>query len=175
MAIRGLFVGRFQPIHLGHCEAIKNVLREVGEVVVVVGSAQHSHELENPFTTGERISMIRIAMNEMEVDPSRYYLVPVPDVENHALWASLVMAYCPRFHRVYSNEALTRRLFKEAGYEVKGVSFYRRELYSATEVRRRMLNEGGWEELVPRGVAEFIRGMDGVERLKDLTKSDKAP
>ncbi len=143
------------------------------ELVIVVGSSQRSHEVENPFTTGERISMLRIAMDEIGVEASKYWMIPVPDVENHALWVSLVNAYCPSFERVYSNEALTKRLFKESGYEVRGVPLYRREVYSATEVRRRMLNEGKWEELVPEGVARFIRSIGGVERLKDLIKSDR--
>ncbi|MEM2975778.1 MAG: adenylyltransferase/cytidyltransferase family protein, partial [Candidatus Bathyarchaeia archaeon] len=47
---RGLFVGRFQPFHLGHLTAVKNILKSVDELVIIVGSAQYSHRLDNPFT-----------------------------------------------------------------------------------------------------------------------------
>ena len=60
---RALFVGRFQPFHLGHQEAILHILREHEEVIIVIGSAQNSHDINNPFTAGERITMIREALN----------------------------------------------------------------------------------------------------------------
>ena len=56
---RGLYVGRFQPFHLGHLGAIKEVLKEVDELAIVIGSAQYSHNPSNPFTAGERLVMIR--------------------------------------------------------------------------------------------------------------------
>jgi len=43
MVRRGLFVGSFQPFHLGHLEAIRDVLEEVDELVIVIDSAQYSH------------------------------------------------------------------------------------------------------------------------------------
>ncbi|MDH5460577.1 MAG: nicotinamide-nucleotide adenylyltransferase, partial [Candidatus Bathyarchaeota archaeon] len=44
---------------------------------------------------------------------------------------------------------------------------------SSTEIRKRLLNGESWEKLVPKSVAEFINEIDGVNRLRDLTKSDK--
>ena len=60
----GLYVGRFQPFHLGHLEAVRYILTQVDDLVIVVGSAQHSHTMEDPFTGGERITMIRLALRE---------------------------------------------------------------------------------------------------------------
>ncbi|MEM0096013.1 MAG: nicotinamide-nucleotide adenylyltransferase [Candidatus Bathyarchaeia archaeon] len=173
MVKRGLFVGRFQPFHKGHLQVVKEILNEVDELVIAVGSAQYSHRLDNPFTAGERLVMIRKALEEAKIDLSRIWIVPVPDVHVHMVWVSTVEGYTPRFNVVYSNEPLTRRLFIEAGYEVKAIRFHKREVYSATEIRERMLKEENWEELVPKSVAEFIKEIGGVERLKDLTKTDK--
>jgi len=137
MARRGLYVGRFQPFHLGHLDAIKDVLSEVEELVIVIGSAQYSHNLSNPFTAGERLVMVRRALLEAGVDDSRIWVVPVPDVHLHMMWVSALEGYTPRFDVVYSNEPLTRRLFMEAGYKVKGIKFFERELYSSTLIRER--------------------------------------
>ena len=71
MVKRGVFVGRFQPFHLGHLKAVKDILGEVDELVIVVGSSQYSHEIDNPFTTGERITMIKRALEEEEISLSR--------------------------------------------------------------------------------------------------------
>ena len=171
---RGLYVGRFQPFHLGHLKAIKYALSKVDELIIVVGSAQYSHSQENLFTCGERITMIRLALNEAEIDPSRYYIIPVPDTDGvHSLWVSLVASYTPCFNIVFTNEPLTRRLFIEAGYAVEPIPYYHREVYSATEVRRRMLTGEGWRGLVPKSIEEFIKNVKGVERLCELLKKDK--
>jgi len=173
MSKRGLYVGRFQPFHLGHLSAIKEVLKEVDETVIVIGSAQYSHNLSNPFTAGERLVMVREALEECEVDYRRVWIVPVPDVHLHMMWVSSLEGYTPRFDVVYTNEPLTRRLFTEAGYEVKPIRFFDRKLYSSTEIRKRMVKDENWEKLVPKSVAAFIREIDGINRLKDLSKSDK--
>jgi nicotinamide-nucleotide adenylyltransferase len=173
MVKRGLFVGRFQPFHKGHLEAIKDALNEVDELVIVVGSAQYSHRIDNPFTVGERIAMIREALEEAKIPIARCWIIPVPDVHLHMLWVSEVVGYTPKFEVVYANEPLTRRLLIEADFKVKPVPFYKREVYSATEIRKRILNGENWETLVPKSVAKLIREIDGVQRLRDLTKTDK--
>jgi len=173
MTTRGLYVGRFQPFHLGHLEAIKKILEEVEELVVVIGSAQYSHNKGNPFTAGERLVMIRNALEEAKVDSSRVWIVPVPDVHLHMMWVSALEGYAPKFQIVYSNEPLTKRLFMEAGYRVKGVPFFERQLYSSTIVREKMLLDDSWRTLVPKTVLEFIRDIDGVNRVRDLNRNDK--
>lgn len=173
MVNRGLYVGRFQPFHLGHLEAIKEALEEVEELVIVIGSAQYSHNLSNPFTAGERLVMIRRALQEAGIDLARIWIVPVPDVHLHMLWVSAVEGYTPRFNVVYSNEPLTRRLFMEAGYKVKSIPFFERALYTSTLVREKMLKGENWTTMVPKSVAEFIKEIDGVNRLRDLNRTDK--
>lgn len=170
---RALYVGRFQPFHLGHLEAVKHILRNADEIIIVVGSAQESHTLENPFTAGERAYMIRIALNEAGIDPAKYYIMPVIDLDVHGIWVSHVCSYVPKFDVVYSNEPLTRRLFIESGFKVESIPFFRRNVCSATEIRRRMLAGVSWEELLPKSVADFIKEIKGIERLKDLAKTDK--
>ena len=172
MLKRGLFVGRFQPFHVGHLKAVKDILEKLDELVIVVGSSQYSHRVDNPFTAGERVTMIRTALEEEGISPSRYWIVPVPDVHVHMTWVAQVLGYTPKFSVVYTNEPLTRRLFIEAGYDVKPVPFYRREVYSATEIRKRMLSGKDWEELLPSTVVQFIKEINGVERLRDLAKTD---
>jgi nicotinamide-nucleotide adenylyltransferase len=173
MANRGLYVGRFQPFHLGHLEAIKEVLEEAEELVVVIGSAQYSHNIYNPFTAGERLVMIRRALQEAEIDYRRLWIVPVPDVHLHMLWVSALEGYTPHFDIVYSNEPLTRRLFTEAGYKVKSIRFFQRKVYTSTLIREKMLKGENWTTLVPKSVADFINEIDGVNRLRDLNRTDK--
>ncbi|MFQ5712069.1 MAG: nicotinamide-nucleotide adenylyltransferase, partial [Candidatus Geothermarchaeales archaeon] len=150
--MRGLFVGRFNPFHKGHLYAIRDILEEVDELIIVVGSSELNYEVENPFTTGERIYMIRMALDEAGIDASRYFIVPVPDIHSHKTWTMHIIAYVPPFDVVYSNNVIVSEPFRDLGYSVRPVPMHERELYSATEVRRRMLEGGSWEELVPKSV-----------------------
>lgn len=173
--LRALYVGRFQPFHLGHLQAIRYVLSETSELAVVVGSAQYSHTLRDPFTAGERTTMIRLALNEANVDPSAYFIIPLSDLKVHGIWVSHVVSYVPAFEVVYTNEPLTHRLFLEDGrFQVKSIPLLKRKIYSATEIRKRIINSKSWEELVPKSVASFIKKIEGVERLRDLAKTDDA-
>jgi nicotinamide-nucleotide adenylyltransferase len=170
---RGLYIGRFQPFHNGHLDAIKYVLKQVDELVIVIGSAQYSHKSNNPFTAGERLVMIRHALLEAGIDYSKVWIVPVPDVHLHMLWVSAVEGYTPKLNVVYSNEPLTRRLFMEAGYLVENVPLFERKVYMSTVVREKMVKDDSWTALVPKSVADFVKEIDGVNRLRDLARTDR--
>lgn len=172
MASRGLFVGRFQPFHKGHLEVVKKVLEKVDELIIVVGSSQYSHRLDNPFTAGERITMIQKALQHEKISLSKIWIIPVPDIHQHALWVSHLSSYTPKFDVVYTNEPLTHQLFAEAGFKVESMPLIKRDVYLATEIRKRMLTNKNWKELVPSTVAEFIEEIDGDTRLKQLNKPD---
>jgi nicotinamide-nucleotide adenylyltransferase len=108
------------------------------------------------------------------VSSSKLWIVPVPDVHLHMLWVSAVEGYTPRFSVCYSNESLTKRLFSEAGYPIKEISFFDRKQYMSTVIREKMLlGDDSWMELVPKSVADFIGEIDGVNRLRDLARTDK--
>ena len=172
-AYRALFVGRFQPFHLGHLHAVKHILKKANELIILVGSAQYSHTLENPFTAGERVTVVRLALNEAKIDPASYYIIPVPDVNVHKVWVAHVSSYTPSFNIVFTNEPLTSRLFKEAGFKVEGIPFLDRDVYSATEIRRRILANENWIQLLPKTVARFIIKIHGPERITELNQTDK--
>jgi nicotinamide-nucleotide adenylyltransferase len=169
---RALFVGRFQPFHYGHLFAIEKILQECDELILVVGSAQMSHQHDNPFTAGERIEMIRSALNSAGVSPTKYLIIPIPDAPAHRVWVSAVESQTPRFDLVFSNQSLTRRLLIEAGYNVKHIELYKRNKYEASEIRRRILINEDWSELVPQDVHRIVLEIDGENRIRDLAKSD---
>ncbi len=169
---RALLIGRFQPPHLGHMEVVKHILWENEELVIGIGSAQESHTVDNPFTAGERVLMLLKSLAEMRLDLSKILIVPIPDINNNALWVSHVLSFSPPFRVVYTRNPLVARLFKEAGFEVRSFPPYSRKEYQGREIRRRMLQGEPWEHLVPKAVAEFIKQIKGLERLKEVSQSD---
>ena len=161
-----LMIGRFQPFHNGHLEVIRKISKASENVTIGIGSAQYSHTVTNPFTAGERYSMISDTLRDAGI--TNAYIVPIEDLNRYSVWVSHVVSMSPPFSVVYSNNSLTRRLFYEAGYEIRDSPLYNRSVYSGTEVRRRMMNDEDWKALVPRTVADVIDYIDGIGRIKGL-------
>lgn len=152
---------------------IKWALERVDELVVVIGTAQESHTVVNPFTAGERLIMVKLALKDEGVDLNRVYIVPVPDILMNCVWVHYLSMYVPKFKYGIARNPLVIRLFKEAGYEVLIPPPYNRGEYSSTKIRKLMLlGDNKWRELVPKSVAEFIDEIKGVERLKQVVGVD---
>ena len=169
--MRGLYVGRFQPFHRGHEMVVDDISddSDVDEVVVAVGSAQMSHSLRNPFTAGERVSMITKTLEDRK---TTVYAIPIEDLNRNAVWTTHTRSMCPPFEVVYSNNPLIVRLFEEEGAEVRGCPMFERERFSGSEIRRRMLEDGDWRLLVPDAVEDVVDEVEGVQRLRDLDGDD---
>jgi nicotinamide-nucleotide adenylyltransferase len=160
-----LIVGRFQPFHNGHVKLIEFAEEEADKIIIAIGSSQESHTWENPFTASERRDMIRRSLKTFQ----RYEIIEIPDVNNDSVWVSHVKRTAPEFQVVYTNGELEIKLFTEAGFEVRTTPLYSRNLYSGTEIRRRIAEGENWERLVPKGTIDVIREADGVRRIKELS------
>ncbi len=173
MVVRALYPGRFQPIHWGHISVVKWALERVDELIIVIGTAQESHTISNPFTAGERVLMVREGLRDAGVDISRVFIIPVPDILMNAAWISYVSIYVPPYRYGVARNPLVVRLFKEAGYEVLIPPAYDREIYSSTKIRLMMLRgDDSWRKLVPPSVARVIDEIRGVERIREISGRD---
>lgn len=166
---RGILIGRMQPVHNGHMQVISKILEEVDEIIIGIGSAQVSHELKNPFTAGERVVMINQALADSSIDPSRYYIIPMQDINFNAVWVSHVKMLTPPFSIVYTGNSLVKQLFCEEGFDVRQPPLYDRLHLSGSEVRRRILEDKNWQELVPEATVNLLKEINGVERLRNLS------
>jgi nicotinamide-nucleotide adenylyltransferase len=168
--MRALYIGRFQPYHLGHHAVLKEMASEADEVIICIGSAQRSHELDNPFTAGERYMMISKSLRDEGI--FNFYIVPVLDVNWNAVWISHVESLIPPVDVVFTNNPLIERLFEEQGYKVRAPLLFNRKEYSGSEIRRRISNDERWESLVPQAVVDVITEINGLKRMKALERSD---
>ena len=168
--MRALLIGRFQPFHNGHMDVVRYIISKYDAVIIGIGSAQNSHTVDNPFTAGERHLMISRSLEAENIH--RYYLVPIEDLHRNSVWVAHVESITPPFDMVFANNPLTKRLFHERGYKVVIPPFYDRSMYSGKEVRRRIISGETWEPLVPEGVAQTIKEIDGIERLRALAQND---
>ena len=106
---------------------------------------------------------------QRKIGINKYKIVLIPDIHNPPKWVSHVLSIVRDFDVVISNNSFTKQLFSEKGYLVKRTPHFEKEKYSGKEIRRRMINNEKWEDLVPEAVAKIIKEINGVQRLKDLS------
>jgi nicotinamide-nucleotide adenylyltransferase len=166
--MKALFIGRFQPFHNGHLEVIKNNFKIYSEIIIGIGSAQYKDKPENPFSAEERIDMIKKTLENQNID--NFKIVRIPDIHNPPKWVEHVKSIISDFDVVITNNSFTKKLFLEKGYEVKDTDLFNKEKYSGKEIRKRMIKNEKWENLVPDKVVSYIKEIKGIERLKKSIK-----
>lgn len=84
-----VFIGRFQPFHLGHCHVVDEALNVAGKVLILIGSSFEPRSLRNPWFFDERETMIRACFDEAA--NARIICQPIRDIRyNDALWVTQV-------------------------------------------------------------------------------------
>ena len=173
--MRALMMGRFQPFHLGHLDLVGKILDECDEIIIAITSSQFNYLEKDPFTAGERIEMIHNSINDFKIDLSRCFIVGIENQFNIATWSSYLKSALPRFDKVYSGNDYVKMLLADSGIDVVSPIFLDRSSYNATKIRQMIIYGENWESLVPKAVADFIKKINGENRLKVISQSDTKP
>lgn len=162
MSRTGLFIGRFQPLHIGHVAVIEKALSELDSLIVGIGSAEKHHTAENPYTCEERKAMIESSVKGISC------IVPIPDINDYSSWVKHVKKLAGEFDVVYSGNEIVNKLFEEKGYAIERVSEI--GYISSSAIRDMMVRGGDWEKFVPKPTADIIQKINGEERVRALYK-----
>ncbi len=154
--VPALYIGRFQPFHNGHLDALKQIFAREEKVIIAIGSSNVSDTPENPYTALKRNAFIRGALAEFIEYSGRYTIIEIPDINNNERWPAhveeLVKKSVGDFGAVYTGSPLTKALFSQ--YSSHSVIDLKKNLeVSATEVRFKILNKEDWKAFVPKNVA----------------------
>jgi nicotinamide-nucleotide adenylyltransferase len=164
--MNGLLIGRFQPFHLGHLDALRFALSKVDRLWIGLGSSNKPLQKNNPFSAEERKEMILSSIDESM--KSRIQIYFIPDLENHIKWIELIDALVPKFDTVFTNDELTRHLYSKRDVEVLPIPFVKRDILSGTNIRDMIISDQIWEDLVPEGTKNFLYKTSAKQRLKNL-------
>jgi nicotinamide-nucleotide adenylyltransferase len=165
--MKALFIGRFQPFHLGHLLLLERLSTQYEEIIIGIGSSQYQNTSDNPFSESERKQMITQSLNAVGIH--KFRIVAIPDIHNPPRWVDHVCSIVSDFDVIIANNPITRKLFSEKGYVVKGTAFFDRKRYSGKEIRRRIIQDEPWSELVPEVVFKIITDIDGINRIKSMS------
>ncbi|MEK6831818.1 MAG: nicotinamide-nucleotide adenylyltransferase [Thermoproteota archaeon] len=164
--MNGLLIGRFQPFHLGHLDALRFALSKVDKLWIGLGSSNKPLQKNNPFSAEERKEMILSSIDESMKQRIQIYFIP--DLENHIKWIELIDALVPKFDTVFTNDELTRHLYSKRDVEVLPIPFVKRDILSGTNIRDMIISDQTWEDLVPEGTKNFLYKTSAKQRLKNL-------
>lgn len=87
-----VFIGRFQPFHLGHLSVVKEAFAHTDHLIMLIGSSNRASSLKNPFSYEQRRQMIEEAVHQnIDMTGKTLSCVGVPDaIYNDNLWLSYV-------------------------------------------------------------------------------------
>ncbi len=166
---KALFIGRFQPFHIGHLKILEYIKEKFNHIIIGVGSSQYAHTQQNPFTFEERREMIKITLKKNSF-PS-FEIVKIPDIHNPSLWVEHVRSIVKNFDVVVTNNDFTKKLFEEKNIETVQTPRFKRDLFCGNEIRKRIIEKKNWKDLVPEPVCRYIKDINGVERIRSYSKS----
>ena len=164
--MNGLLIGRFQPFHLGHLEALQFALSKVDKLWLGLGSSNKPIEKNNPFSAEERKQMILSSIDDSMKNKITIYFIP--DVDNHVKWIEKIDTIVPKFDIIFSNDPLTDHLYSKRTVRVISIPFLKRDQLSGTRIRDLIKSDQKWDDLVPSGTKLILENLNAQSRLKIL-------
>ena len=162
----GLLIGRFQPFHLGHLDAVLFGLSKSENLFIGIGSSNRFNERKNPFSAKERREMIVSSIEPSMID--RIKIFDIPDVDNHEKWTFAIDQIVPKYGAVFTNDEFTKTLFEKRQTNVILVVLKDREKFSGTNIRQLIADDKNWQDLVPQGTRKVLDNLNAKERLQNL-------
>jgi bifunctional NMN adenylyltransferase/nudix hydrolase len=171
----GIYIGRFQPFHLGHLETLKLALAKTEQVILILGSHRVAADIRNPWSSQERIEMIRDCLSAEDL--SRVHFLPIRDwLYSDNLWLSAIQQQVFEITKRSSSVVVL-------GHRKDATSYYL-DLFpqwdcletgsyqnlNSTEIRHSYFgNPGqGYKDRLPTRVAEWLEAFQESDRYQAL-------
>ena len=158
--IYAVYIGRFEPSHLGHAGCVNKGLEIADRVLILVGSSNSAPTIKNPFTYEQRYLMLRMMFpdtNRVKIEPLNDYLY------NDNVWVSQVQGITSQYFNESDSVALIGDYSDSSSYYLKYVPQWEfvpansKIGVRATEVRDAIFNGRVPTEYLHPEVAAYIQ------------------
>lgn len=170
----GFIHGRFQPPHNGHIRYIIAALEYSEFVTIGICTPQICTEEEaektgypctatlNPFTFQERVDMITLALEELEISKDRYTCIPFP---SDYLGIAAILPKDTVFLMSVTGASDQRKIdfVQGLGYKVETLmNIHETDSRERSGIVRDAAKKHTtlWEEMVPKSVAVYLKNHD---------------
>ncbi|GHV12009.1 ADP-ribose pyrophosphatase [Fibrobacterales bacterium] len=178
-----IYIGRFEPPHCGHLSIIRRALEQTNRLLLFIGSHEVCRSLRNPFTTAERIEMLKISLTESEI--SQIDFIPIHDSNyNYREWVKEVnhLVACA----IDKNGCTSAKPnIGIIGHKKDDTSYYL-DLFpewnfvempllengiSSSEIRKKWFGENLTEKTkIPQAIYGYLKNKETEQWFKDLKK-----
>ena len=160
-----VYIGRFQPFHLGHVHVIMEALEYAEHLIILIGSSNESRTPKNPFTVGERHEVIH-SWATSEGLLANITILSLEDKQTDAEWTDDVVSRVRSFTNNSSDVSIIGHDKDDSSwylnafpqYDVKLVSNY--EGLNATHLRNSLFIDNNpvasISESVPSVTKDFL-------------------
>lgn len=155
---RALYIGRFQPFHLGHLYSLEKTVELADGVVVGIGSSNKSGEQDNPLLYRIREKMVEEVLKEEGLS-NVVKIVGIGDFPSDNDWLKEVEKVAGDFDVVVGNNEWTNGILQEAGYSVYETGLYNRDELEGVKIREMIrVGDVNWQGRVPEYIIPVIQG-----------------
>lgn len=177
-----VYIGRFQPFHKGHLEAIRQARAIADRIIIVIGSSHAPRTIKNPFTYMDRAEMIMPCLRELNF--TEWHIEPVTDHPySNNDWVQEVQAQVTKHTHMMLDDVVLIGMNKDASsfylklfpqwfyHEVKPYV-----LMNATDLRNDYFGKGdpmvgldrSLTDMVPLSTAQYLHTFVMTEEFKNL-------
>src|SRR5271157_1473800 len=82
-----IFIGRFEPPHLGHQSIFTDGLKYAEQLIIVLGSHNKARSIKNPWSTHERKEMILASLTPYQQERVKFVFMR-DYLYNDSLWVA---------------------------------------------------------------------------------------
>ena len=147
---KALFIGRFQPFHNGHLDALRSILMSFKSVVIIIGSA-NKVDSNNPWIVDDRIIMIQSIINQY----TNIEIITLDDIEgDDEAWLQSLQQKVGDFDVIYSGNDWVLDICKKHTIPCKKISL--RLPVSGTMIREKLSQKQDIKDFVPQVIYNYI-------------------
>ncbi len=182
MVKTGVIHGRFQVLHNDHMKYLMAGKARCKHLVVAITNPDptltrndtadpaRSSPAANPLTYYERYLIVRTTLIAEGLGIHDFSVVPLP-INIPELYRYYVPLYATFFLTIYDEWGEKKfQMFKSLG--LKTEVLWRKPLsekgLSSAQIRRHIATGRPWEHLVPATVAQMMKDLDLIERIKEI-------
>jgi nicotinamide-nucleotide adenylyltransferase len=167
-----LFIGRFQPIHLGHIDAIKQILdKGFKNIIIGLGSSQEKNTPKNPFDLEQREKLVNEVLLE-KFPKIKFEFLAIPDFSDSKKWLDFILANSNPFEAVFTGNPYVEFCFKESDKKIYKLNI--NLPIKATNIRKQVAQDSDlWKDAVPLPVAKKLSSKDWQNSFKQIFKMDR--
>lgn len=167
---RALYIGRFQPFHNGHKDALLQILKrsDIDKVYIGIGSSEENFTDQNPLTTGERMEIIESVLHENNIPAERWAIVPLRNIHHYALWPYHVQQNLPKIDVFCSGSPLVQMLWKKAFPETEIFPLQKNIAINASSIREMLVQGNEISNFVPYESEKLLTKFQIAERIKNM-------